>query len=109
MFCLHILNFLVQTQQVVDGSSCVLHRKCKLLKFDSISDKAVAVAEGSIACVDPTEIVHHIPLGIGNWKIWIERVIDSTTLLYRPDIESDYMARREGTNVVWPKKYVILI
>ncbi|KAK9112249.1 hypothetical protein Scep_019768 [Stephania cephalantha] len=79
-----------KTTQAVDDSSCVLHRKCKLLKWDGISDQVVA--EGSIACVDPTKIIHHIPLGIGNWKIWIERVIDSSAFLYRPDMDSEYMS-----------------
>ncbi|CAL5426286.1 unnamed protein product [Camellia sinensis] len=46
--------------------------KCKLLNWDGTK---VVVAEGTSASIDSKALIHHVPLGPGCWKVWVNQVI----------------------------------
>jgi hypothetical protein len=45
-------------------------------------EKEEVVAKGKIAKTYPHSKVHHVPLGIDCWKVWVDEVKDSNVLLY---------------------------
>ncbi|CAL5383295.1 unnamed protein product [Camellia sinensis] len=57
--------------------------KCKLLNWDGTK---VVVVEGTIASTDSKALVHHVPLGPGCWKVWVNHVIVNAPL-FRPNRE----------------------
>ncbi|CAL5384394.1 unnamed protein product [Camellia sinensis] len=76
--------------------------KCKLLNWDGIK---VVVAEGTIASTDSKALVHHVPLGPGCWKVWVNHVIVNAPL-FRPNREMFVLEDAIGSTVAWPTHFI---
>ncbi|CAL5424268.1 unnamed protein product [Camellia sinensis] len=66
-----------------NGGSNLDNTKCKLLNWDGTK---MVVVEGTIASTDFKQLVHHVPLGPGCWKVWVKHV-KVNALLFRPNHE----------------------
>ncbi|CAL5331972.1 unnamed protein product [Camellia sinensis] len=76
--------------------------KCKLLNWDGTK---VVVAEGTIASTDSKALVHHVPLGPGCWKVWVNHVIVNAPL-FRPNREMFVLEDAIGSTVAWPTHFI---
>ncbi|KAF5930936.1 hypothetical protein HYC85_031809 [Camellia sinensis] len=66
-----------------NGGSNLDNTKCKLLNWHGTT---MVVVEGTIASTDFKQLVHHVPLGPGCWKVWVKHV-KVNALLFRPNHE----------------------
>ena len=66
------------------------------------------VAEGQISSTDPKSMVHHVPLGPGCWKVWVNHVEVNNVPLYRPNREMFVLEEALGNTVAWPSKFINL-
>ncbi|CAL5383289.1 unnamed protein product [Camellia sinensis] len=76
--------------------------KCKLLNWDGTK---VVVAEGTIASTDSKALVHHVPLGPGCWKVWVNHVIVNAPL-FRLNREMFVLEDAIGSTVAWPTHFI---
>ena len=72
-------------------------------------EKEEVVAKGKIATTDPYSKVHHVPLGIDCWKVWVDEVKDLNVPLYWSTSEFSSLNEAVGSTVVWPKKFIKLL
>ena len=63
------------------------------------------VAEGTIASTDSKALVHHMPLGLGCWKVWVnhDKVNEP---LYHPYRELIVLENAIGSTVAWPTHFI---
>ncbi|XP_028052446.1 N-carbamoylputrescine amidase-like isoform X1 [Camellia sinensis] len=76
--------------------------KCKLLNWDGTN---VVVAEGTIASTDSKALVHHVPLGPGCWKVWVNYVIVNAPLFHL-NHEIFVLEDAIGSTVAWPTHFI---
>lgn len=76
-------------------------KKCKLLNW-----QRKAVAEGTLSSTDPNALVHHVPLGMDNWKVWVDVALDPTAQLWRPTSEMAIIQDAVATTVAWNKGFI---
>ncbi|GMP52980.1 hypothetical protein CsSME_00018595 [Camellia sinensis var. sinensis] len=76
--------------------------KCKLLNWDGT--KAVVV-EDTISSTDSKALVHHMPLGLGCWKVWVNHIIVNAPL-FRPNREMFVLENAIGSTVAWPTHFI---
>ncbi|KAL2512923.1 Transposase 23 domain-containing protein [Abeliophyllum distichum] len=86
----------------LNGSDNLQSKKCKLLRWFGKDD---VVANGEIASTNPTDLVHHVPLGNECWRVWVTEVVDNVTL-YRPTREHFLLEDALGSTIAWPLKYI---
>ncbi len=72
--------------------------QCELLNWCLFEKEEVAV-KGKVATTDPYLKVHHVPLGIDYWKVWIDEVKDSTLPFYRSTIEFSSLNQAIGSTI----------
>ena len=72
-------------------------------------EKEEVVAKGKIAAIYPHSKVHHIPLGIDCWKLWVDEVKDSNGPLYWPTSEFSLLTKEVGNTISWPKHFIKLL
>lgn len=89
------------TNETGNGGS-LDNAKCKLLNWDGTK---VVVAEGTIASTDTKALVHHVPLGSGCWKVWVNQVILNASL-FRPNLEMCVHEDTIGSTVSWPTHFI---
>ena len=53
--------------------------------------------------------MHHVPLGIDCWKVWVDEVKDLNVPLYRSTSEFSSLNEAVGSTVAWPKKFIKLL
>ncbi|CAA2958052.1 Hypothetical predicted protein [Olea europaea subsp. europaea] len=83
-------------------SNNLQNRKCKLLSWFG---KADGVAKGEIASTNPSDLVHHVPLGNECWRVWVNEVIENVSL-YRPTRELFLLEDALGSTIAWPIRYI---
>jgi hypothetical protein len=72
-------------------------------------EKEEVVEQGKIATTDRYSKVHHVPLGIDCWKVWIDEVKDSNVPLYQSISEFSSLNETVRSTVVWPNKFIKLL
>ncbi|TXG73076.1 hypothetical protein EZV62_001655 [Acer yangbiense] len=73
---------------------------------DDVGDQ-VAV-EGRIASTDPKATLHHMPLGKGYWKVWVDVVYEDINLC-RPTDKHGTLNQAIGSTVAWIKDCIKLL
>ncbi|KAK3188768.1 hypothetical protein Dsin_028329 [Dipteronia sinensis] len=66
---------------VAQDNSPLENARCQLSHWypdDDVGDQVVA--EGRIASTDPKATLHHMPLGKGCWKVWVDMVYEDINL-----------------------------
>uniref|UniRef100_A0A2N9I0V6 DUF8039 domain-containing protein n=1 Tax=Fagus sylvatica TaxID=28930 RepID=A0A2N9I0V6_FAGSY len=102
------------TPQSQQGSGAIFsdpnleNAQCELLNW-CLFEKEEVVAKGKIATTDPYSKVHHVPLGIDCWKVWVDEVKDLNVPLYRSTSEFSSLNEAVGSTVAWPKKFIKLL
>jgi len=76
-------------------------KKCKLLNWQK-----KVVAEGTLSSIDPNALVHHVPLGMDNWKVWVDVALDPTAQLWKPTLEMSVIQDVVATTVAWHKDFI---
>lgn len=90
------------------GDANLENAQCELLNW-CLFDKEEVAAKGKIATIDPYSKVHHVPLGIDCWKVWVDEVNDSSVPLYRSTSEFSSLTEAVGSTIAWPKKFIKLL
>ncbi|XP_028084344.1 uncharacterized protein LOC114285506 isoform X2 [Camellia sinensis] len=88
--------------EIGNGGSNLDNAKCKLLNWDGTK---VVVAEGTIASIDSKQLVHHVPLGPGCWKVWVNHVKVNAPL-FRPNREMFVLEDTIGSTIAWPNHFI---
>ena len=80
------------------------NNKCKLLDLDK---KEKIVAEGRVSSVDPTILVHFVPLGTNAVRVWVDVPIAPNARLWRPTSDLQNIEDAVGTTIAWPADKII--
>ena len=72
-------------------------------------EKEEVAVKGKVATTDPYSKMHHVPLGIDYWKVWIDEMKDSTLPFYRSTNEFSSLNQAIGSTIAWPKKFIKLL
>ena len=99
-----------QSQQgsgVIFNDPNLENAQCELLNW-CLFKKEEVVAKGKIT-TDPYSKVHHVPLGIDCWKVWVDEVKDLNVPLYRSTSEFSSLNEAVESTVAWPKKFIKLL
>lgn len=66
-----------------------------------ISGKKRVVAEGRVHSTDPDLVVHHVPLGPGAIRVWVDKVKVDDAVVWRTSDEIEYMRDGLGSSIAW--------
>ncbi|CAA7021517.1 unnamed protein product [Microthlaspi erraticum] len=81
-------------------------QKCILLDFNN---SGCTIAEGKVCSTNPTDLVHHVPLGENVSKVWVEVVKIGEAAVWRPNSEVVYISDALGTTVAWPNDKLLFL
>lgn len=99
-----LFNYVQSNLKNLNSKDIHENTKCKLLHWCGHE----VVAEGRVASTDPKAKVHHIPLGVSCWKVWVDKVFVQKVDLIRPNDEMFYLDDAIGSTVAWMSKLIVL-
>ncbi|KAK3199067.1 hypothetical protein Dsin_022482 [Dipteronia sinensis] len=77
--------------------------KCKLLDWAG-SGNVVALVE--VESTNPQDLVHHVPLGPDNYKVWVHKEIVDRQPLFRPTRELFVIEDAVLSTIAWPIRFI---
>ncbi|KAG7533281.1 Transposase Tnp1/En/Spm-like [Arabidopsis thaliana x Arabidopsis arenosa] len=88
------------------GTSKDAKKKCILLECNNSGRK---VAEGRVCSTNPTDVVHHVPIGPNASKVWVEVSKIGSASVWRPNSEIQFISDAIGSIVAWPNDKLIFV
>lgn len=79
--------------------------KCKMVDW---SGKREIVALGRVSSIDPTAMVHCVPLGRNAIKVWVDLVKIPKARLWRTTSDLEVIEDALDTTIAWPATNVIM-
>jgi len=67
------------------------------------------VAEGRVCSSNPSDIVHHMPLGPNASKVWVEISKIGDAAVWRPNSEIQTIPDAVGSIVAWPTDKIMFV